>query len=910
MKVIETPTVHRIARVALWIACSWMSGLAAPVWAQTDPPVPEVFAPPAIPADWRTERINGITLRLPPDLTLLQDYSTEHVWGQMDAATNTGFALRIAFSDRPGRELERDEAVLTGALVLLGGQTFRTYFATAPAEADAPGDMEMLVSDLPMLGDERLMVALATMNRDIAEYRPLLAQVLGSMTLPPPGLQLQRDLLGGTVRLPIGPGWSGTGPLDTGDVYLFSDEIAGRVQIRSGKIDTGGMPTGTPGMPVLFLGQKAQLFAHEDGSETVEDNTGDTGKAGLIVLESCLPDGSAITLRFSGMPALFHDPSIAAMVTGGEIVMPEGSAPCPADIFPEGANLDSAAARAEIAPPFGVDPPRPEQPRASGAALGGLFIYTLPIGWIAEPGVDDQQIRFAKADGSAAIVLARGAALVAPAGPVAMVPPTTYHRSDIIFGWPSERYEWEGPGNPSGFQRLFIHSHCLAGEERFGMLVSGSRAFQEEGELSGALRTITLNMPDTVKPCPDPLLGIGTASAALPTRQEAVTPTHAAPPVSPGSSSVVMGQADWFGQVPSPALPSPATESLAGRWQKGTTFPSAVAMGGAATIPTAQPDTQGESVPVVPPAPPVAPVQTVESVDEPDRFMPGEGGYALFENGRYGTFISYPSGYFSPEPPPGNGDGRRFVSVDGAARFYVFAQFNALGQSQAEQIAQDKSDPAHPNVTYERSGSGWYVLSGTAGSDIYYRRVIEDMNGLIRVFEITYPAARKAEFDAVVTYMAKSFGPGTDMVTQQPLAVTQPPASATEPGLPVVKTGMLRTPERGTQERGAIIDAARLGAEQPLGRKVIFVVSALRTDGTWAYFQGRPVNPDGSALDWSRTPFAREISNGSMSDTYMALLLKQDGRWQILEKALGPTDVAWYNWLAPYGLPEVLFSGQ
>ncbi|MDP4033444.1 MAG: hypothetical protein Q8P60_11435, partial [Pseudorhodobacter sp.] len=59
-----------------------------------------------------------------------------------------------------------------------------------------------------------------------------------------------------------------------------------------------------------------------------------------------------------------------------------------------------------------------------------------------------------------------------------------------------------------------------------------------------------------------------------------------------------------------------------------------------------------------------------------------------------------------------------------------------------------------------------------------------------------------------------------------------------------------------------------------------------------------------------RTPFSREISNGSMSDTYMALLLKQDGRWQVLEKALGPTDVAWYDWLAPYGLPEVLFTGQ
>lgn len=89
---------------------------------------------------------------------------------------------------------------------------------------------------------------------------------------------------------------------------------------------------------------------------------------------------------------------------------------------------------------------------------------------------------------------------------------------------------------------------------------------------------------------------------------------------------------------------------------------------------------------------------------------------------------------------------------------------------------------------------------------------------------------------------------------------------------------------------------------------MIFVISQLRTDGTWAYLQGRPVNPDGSALDWSRTPFAAEFRAGVMSDVYMALLFKQGGEWTLVESALGPTDVAWYDWLQAYGLPESLFS--
>lgn len=141
-----------------------------------------------------------------------------------------------------------------------------------------------------------------------------------------------------------------------------------------------------------------------------------------------------------------------------------------------------------------------------------------------------------------------------------------------------------------------------------------------------------------------------------------------------------------------------------------------------------------------------------------DSFTSEEGGYVRYRNARYGTVISYPADLFSPLPPPGNGDGRTFETADAAARFYVFAQFNALGQSQKEMLEEDKAADWRDKVTYERSGAGWYVISGYSGDDIFYRKVVIEPSDLVRVFEVTYPSAMRAQMDAAVTRMSRSFG--------------------------------------------------------------------------------------------------------------------------------------------------------
>jgi hypothetical protein len=751
MRLAFRPAINRLLGLPLLLALTGLGNPAFRAAAQTaDPAAPTLFVAPAVPSDWTAARANGIDLSLPPGLRVLQDHRTDHVWGQADEASKSGFAIRVAFSDTPEREMKRDGAVASGGLILPNGQTFRRYAADAPADAGMTARMQVLVSDLPMLGDERLIVGLMAMNRDIGPYRPMFDQVLAGMVLPPPGGQLQRDLLDGVVRLPIGPGWSGGNDLDADNVYLFTDDLPGRIRIDRGPVKTGGMRNGTPGTPVLFLGQKAQVFAHEDGSETVADATGDTGQARLIVLETCLPGGAAITFRLSGMPALFHDPAVAAMVSGGAIVMPPDARPCAPGTLPAGAQTGPSGARPDIAPPFGVAAPGLVQKRATGTALGGLYSYALPIGWSATRDAADLRIRFARADGGAAIVLARGAGLMAADGPAALVPRGTFHRPEITLGWPSIQYEWDGAGDPAGFQRLFVHAHCLPGDERFGMLVSASRAFQDQGDLARVLRDVTLHMPDAIVPCTDPAQGIGVATPA---------PAGTAPGPATGTDRPEpAGDDDWFGQAPLSALPSPATESLAGRSVATVTATSSSPSQAQAQ---AQANPPAASNPVSPPPPPAPPAPPAQPEDR-DRFLPIEGGYATYHNDRYGTFISFPSGYFLPDPPPGNGDGRTFLSVDRTARFVVFAGYNALAMSDAALMNADKTGGGFDRVTYERRGTGWYVLSGFSGSDIVYRKVITNgLDGLIHTFEIRYPQSRKAEFDAMVSYMAKSFGPAS-----------------------------------------------------------------------------------------------------------------------------------------------------
>jgi hypothetical protein len=133
--------------------------------------------------------------------------------------------------------------------------------------------------------------------------------------------------------------------------------------------------------------------------------------------------------------------------------------------------------------------------------------------------------------------------------------------------------------------------------------------------------------------------------------------------------------------------------------------------------------------------------------------------WRTYQNDRYGTTIDYPD-FFKAEPPPDNDDGRRFKSADGA-EFAVFASYDALDSDLAgyqKDILKNLDSGA--TVTYQAHGDNWFVVSGTTGDGIFYKRY-RLSHGLAEGFVMSYPARLKQTYAPIVARMAKSFRSGT-----------------------------------------------------------------------------------------------------------------------------------------------------
>src|SRR5665647_1236693 len=53
-----------------------------------------------------------------------------------------------------------------------------------------------------------------------------------------------------------------------------------------------------------------------------------------------------------------------------------------------------------------------------------------------------------------------------------------------------------------------------------------------------------------------------------------------------------------------------------------------------------------------------------------------DSNWRTYANERFGSSIEYPANIFSPQPPPENGDGRRFKARD--AEFTISAGYNVI----------------------------------------------------------------------------------------------------------------------------------------------------------------------------------------------------------------------------------------
>jgi hypothetical protein len=102
-------------------------------------------------------------------------------------------------------------------------------------------------------------------------------------------------------------------------------------------------------------------------------------------------------------------------------------------------------------------------------------------------------------------------------------------------------------------------------------------------------------------------------------------------------------------------------------------------------------------------------------------------------------------------------------------------------------------------------------------------------------------------------------------------------------------------PQRGSAERGGIMDAVRPNAEQIFGAPVEFVVIELRVSGDLAFAMVKAQRPGGGAIDVAATP-------GWQSGYFLpdadwtggqALLRRSASGWLAVEETFGATDVWW-----------------
>lgn len=115
------------------------------------------------------------------------------------------------------------------------------------------------------------------------------------------------------------------------------------------------------------------------------------------------------------------------------------------------------------------------------------------------------------------------------------------------------------------------------------------------------------------------------------------------------------------------------------------------------------------------------------------------------------------------------------------------------------------------------------------------------------------------------------------------------------------------TPEKGSPERKAIVDALRVPVERKLHQPVIFKIDHLKVMNGWAFLLGAPRRPDGDMIDYRKTPFREAYEGGAFGDDVMGLLHKQSGRWRVVANVVGATDVAYEGWDRKYHAPAAIF---
>ena len=147
----------------------------------------------------------------------------------------------------------------------------------------------------------------------------------------------------------------------------------------------------------------------------------------------------------------------------------------------------------------------------------------------------------------------------------------------------------------------------------------------------------------------------------------------------------------------------------------------------------------------------------------------------------------------------------------------------------------------------------------------------------------------------------------TSMSTSSSMSTTTSPPTATTTTPVLAPDARLHSPASGSPERKAILDVLRVPVEKELNQAVVFVIETIKVENDFAFVLGRSVQPNGAAIDYSKTPYLKAVQAGGFSDEAIGLLHWSGGSWKLLTYNVGATDVAWLDWAQTYGAPQAIF---
>ncbi|QQS31946.1 MAG: hypothetical protein IPM50_09665 [Acidobacteriota bacterium] len=115
------------------------------------------------------------------------------------------------------------------------------------------------------------------------------------------------------------------------------------------------------------------------------------------------------------------------------------------------------------------------------------------------------------------------------------------------------------------------------------------------------------------------------------------------------------------------------------------------------------------------------------------------------------------------------------------------------------------------------------------------------------------------------------------------------------------------TPERGSAERKAILDALRVPVERDLKQKIVFNTEYFNVSANWAFLGGDPQTPEGGKPNYRGTRYWEAVRADMFDNNFFTVLRKTGGRWRVVTYAIGCTDVCYADWWRRHRAPKAIF---